>query len=41
MYDTRIDNQCGGGYSLNRLYNEDCMEAMKLIPDKFFQLAIA
>ena len=30
----------GGGYCLNRLYNEDCMEAMKLIPDKFFQLAI-
>lgn len=30
----------GGGYSLNRLYNEDCMEAMKLIPDNFFQLAI-
>lgn len=29
-----------GGYCLNRLYNEDCMEAMKLIPDKFFQLAI-
>lgn len=40
MYDTRLDNQCGGGYCLNRLYNEDCMEAMKLIPDKFFQLAI-
>ena len=30
----------GGGYCLNRLYNEDCMEAMKLIPDKYFQLAI-
>lgn len=39
MYDTRLDNQCGG-YCLNRLYNEDCMEAMKLIPDKYFQLAI-
>lgn len=31
---------CGGGYSLNQLYNEDCMEAMKQIPDKYFQLAI-
>lgn len=30
----------GGGYCLNRLYNADCMEAMKQIPDKFFQLAI-
>ena len=25
---------------LNRIYNLDCMEAMKEIPDKFFQLAI-
>lgn len=30
----------GGGRCLNRLYNADCMEAMKQIPDKFFQLAI-
>lgn len=29
-----------GGYCLNKLYNVDCMEAMKHIPDKFFQLAI-
>ena len=25
---------------LNRLYNMDCMEGMKEIPDKFFELAI-
>lgn len=30
----------GEGYSLNTLYNEDCMDAMKRIPDKFFELAI-
>lgn len=29
-----------GDYELNRIYNADCMEAMKRIPDKFFQLAI-
>lgn len=29
-----------GGYCLNRLYNEDCMMAMRKIPDKYFQLAI-
>ncbi len=27
-------------FELNRLYNMDCMEAMKEIPDKYFQLAI-
>lgn len=27
-------------YELNRLYNVDCMEAMKEIPDKYFELAI-
>ena len=27
-------------FDLNRLYNADCMEAMKEIPDGFFQLAI-
>ena len=27
-------------YELNRLYNEDCMVAMKSIPDKYFDLAI-
>jgi len=27
-------------FDLNRLYNADCMEAMKEIPDKFFQLAM-
>lgn len=27
-------------FELNRLYNMDCMEAMKEIPDKFFELAI-
>jgi len=27
-------------YELNRLYNMDCMEAMKEIPDKYFELAI-
>ena len=25
-------------FDLNRLYNADCMEAMKEIPDKFFSL---
>lgn len=30
----------GGGTSLNKIYNIDCMEGMKQIPDKFFQLAI-
>lgn len=32
--------QSGGGQQLNRLYNIDCMEAMRKIPDKFFRLAI-
>ena len=27
-------------FELNRLYNLDCMEAMRKIPDKFFELAI-
>ena len=27
-------------FELNRLYNFDCMAAMKQIPDKYFQLAI-
>lgn len=27
-------------YELNRLYNADCMEAMRQIPDKYFELAI-
>lgn len=27
-------------FELNRLYNEDCMEGMKQIPDKYFELAI-
>lgn len=27
-------------YKLNTLYNEDCLEAMKNIPDKYFDLAI-
>ena len=27
-------------YELNKLYNEDCLEAMKSIPDKYFDLAI-
>ena len=27
-------------FELNRIYNEDCMTAMKEIPDKFFELAI-
>lgn len=27
-------------FELNRLYNMDCMMAMKEIPDRYFQLAI-
>lgn len=27
-------------YELNNFYNEDCLEAMKKIPDKYFDLAI-
>ena len=27
-------------YKMNTLYNMDCMEAMKDIPDKYFELAI-
>ena len=27
-------------YKLNNIYNEDCLQAMKQIPDKFFELAI-
>jgi len=27
-------------YELNNIYNEDCMAAMRKIPDKYFQLAI-
>lgn len=28
-------------YELNRLYNADSIQAMKKIPDKYFELAIA
>jgi site-specific DNA-methyltransferase (adenine-specific) len=27
-------------YQMNHFYNEDCLEAMKKMPDKYFQLAI-
>jgi site-specific DNA-methyltransferase (adenine-specific) len=27
-------------YELNKLYNEDCLPAMKEIPDKYFELAV-
>lgn len=27
-------------YELNKIYNEDCLEAMKQMPDKYFDLAI-
>ena len=27
-------------YKLNEIYNEDCLQAMKQIPDKYFDLAI-
>ena len=27
-------------FELNKIYNEDCLEAMKQIPDKYFELAI-
>lgn len=27
-------------YELNHIYNEDCLQAMKQIPDKYFELAI-
>ena len=27
-------------FDLNKLYNMDCMEMMKQIPDKYFELAI-
>ena len=27
-------------YKLNNFYNEDCLEAMKEIPDNYFDLAI-
>ncbi len=27
-------------FELNKLYNLDCLEAMKKIPDKYFELAI-
>ena len=27
-------------YELNNIYNEDCLEAMKQIPDKYFELCI-
>lgn len=27
-------------FELNKLYNMDCMEGMKQIPDKYFELAI-
>lgn len=37
---TNGNYKAGGGYELNRLYNADCIEAMKSIPDKFFQLAV-
>lgn len=35
-----LNFKAGGGQQLNRLYNIDCMEAMRNIPDKYFQLAI-
>lgn len=28
------------GANLNKIYNQDCMDGMKEIPDKFFDLAI-
>ncbi|MCL2630254.1 MAG: hypothetical protein FWD49_01860 [Firmicutes bacterium] len=27
-------------YQLNQIYNEDCLSALKKIPDKYFELAI-
>ena len=27
-------------FEMNQFYNMDCMEAMKQIPDKYFELAI-
>jgi len=27
-------------YEINHIYNEDCLLAMKQIPDKYFELAI-
>jgi len=37
-----IKKEKGSGmkYELNTLYNLDCMEALKEIPDKYFELAI-
>lgn len=35
-----LNFKAGGGQQLNRLYNIDCMEAIRNIPDKYFQLAI-
>ncbi len=29
-----------GGYELNKLYNEDCLQALKKLPDNSFNLAI-
>ena len=40
MQHEELKFQSGGGQQLNRLYNIDCMEAMRNIPDKYFQLAI-
>lgn len=40
MHHEELKFQSGGGQQLNRLYNIDCMEAMRNIPDKYFQLAI-
>lgn len=40
MQHEELEFQSGGGQHLNRLYNIDCMEAMRNIPDKYFQLAI-
>lgn len=30
----------GANLNLNKIYNQDCMDGMKEIPDKFFDLAI-
>lgn len=31
---------CRNNFTLNNLYNCDCMEGMKQFPDKYFELAI-
>lgn len=35
-----IKKACGGGYSINNIYNEDCITAMQSMPDKCIDMVL-